>query len=127
MENVRRMSVRSMGQWMTATAILFAPFAAFAGQAVGTINVVNISAAWDGAFVQLNIPIGQHYESLCPNGNWAFIPRSDPFYASMIATLLAAKASGETVTVYTGGCVSAALGSQPKVTAIDYGTRMPGT
>ena len=52
------------------------------------------------------------------------MPMTDPYYASLLATALAAKASGETVTVTTSGCVAANGGSVPKVATIDYGVRM---
>ncbi len=113
---------------ITAASIpLFASVTAVGGQATGTVNVVNINPAWNGAFVQLNIPVTQNYEPQCPNANWAFILVTDPFYASIVATLLTAKATGETVTVHTSGCVSGTYGSQPRITTVDYGTRMSGT
>jgi len=106
---------------------LCSSLAATAGQASGTVNVVTVNSAWGGTFVQLNIPVTQVYESQCPSANFAFIPVSDPLYASVVAALLAAKASGEVMTVYTSGCVTNQIGTQPKIVAVDYGTRMPGT
>ena len=101
---------------------------ATAGQATGTVNTVAPNTMWDGTFVQLNVPITQGYEPQCPSANFAFIPASDPVYSSVVAALMAAKASGEIVTLYTSGCVTVAgMGTQPRIFSVDYGVRMPGT
>ena len=114
-------------RWFFLALALSAPLAATAGQASGTVVTVTVNATWGGTFVQLNIPITQNYESQCPSANFAFIPANDPVYSSVVAALLAAKASGEVMTVYTSGCVTNQIGTQPRIAAVDYGTRMPGT
>jgi hypothetical protein len=99
-----------------------------AGQATGTVSTVSPNTIWAGTFVQLNVPITQGYESQCPSANFAFIPSGDPVYSSVVAALMAAKASGEVVTVYTSGCVTVpGMGTQPRIFSVDYGVRMPGT
>jgi hypothetical protein len=108
-----------------ACALIAVP--ALGGQAAGTVNAVNINGERNGAFVQLNIPVSFRYEPACPNANWAFIPATDSQYASIVASLLAAKMSGEVVTVYTVGCVSTAIDVQPRISSVDVGTRMSGT
>jgi hypothetical protein len=100
---------------------------AYGGQATGTVNSVNVNPGWGGVFVQLNIPTTQVYEPACPEANWAFLPISSPYYGSFLASFLAARASGETITVYTDGCVAASYGSVPHISLVDYGVRMSGT
>jgi hypothetical protein len=101
--------------------------AAYAGSATGTVNVVNTNSLLGGVFLQLNIPPTFNYEPSCPSPSWAFIPSTDPLYPSLLATMLAAKASGDTITVVTSGCVAISGSAQPRIVAIDYGTRLPGT
>lgn len=125
---MRRSSSSTLSRMQLAAILLMSGLGpAMAGQATGTINVVNISPAWGGAFVQLDIPPAQVYETQCPNANWTFIPISSNFYASILATLLSAKTSGDTVTVYTDGCITLTMGSQPLIWAVDLGQRMSGT
>jgi len=45
----------------------------------------------------------------------------------MLSAFLAARASGETLTVYTAGCVQAGGGNVPRISVIDYGVRMAGS
>ena len=104
-------------------ASLLLAVAAHAGQATGTVNSVNVNPVWGGFFIQLNIPLTAVYETACPNANWAFLPLSSPYYTSFLAAALAARASGETITVYTSGCVQAAQGAQPLISNMDYGVR----
>src|SRR5262252_5150966 len=73
------------------------------GQAAGVVRTVNVTVAWGGFMVQLDNPITANFETTCPFSNWAFMGANEPLYKSMLATLIAAKASGERITVYTDG------------------------
>ena len=97
---------------------------AYAGQNTGTVLVVNVNKTLNGLAMQLDVPLTSNYESSCPWNNWIYLPISDPFYPSVLATLLAAKASGETIVVYSGGCVQSPSGMLPVIATIDYGTRV---
>jgi len=125
-QSIRRQKEVPPMRLKALTALLLVGFApaTHAGQATATVNTVNINEVWGGFFIQLNIPLTQSYESACPQANWAFVPLTDPFYASLLATALAARASGEIVTVSTNGCVATSVAPVPKITSIDYGVRM---
>jgi hypothetical protein len=96
----------------------------FAGQQTGTVNTINVNPVWGGFMVQLNTSVGSNYETQCP-GNWAFMSIDDRFYDSTLAALMAAKATGELVVVYTTGCFQTQQQSVqfPKISTIDYGIR----
>jgi hypothetical protein len=117
-----------MTLWVRAIPILalvgLLPCTALSGQNTGTVTAVNINRVWNGLAVQLNVPITATYESACPWNNWIYLPQSDPFYASVLAALLAAKASGETVVVASGGCVQSPFGLLPVIATVDYGIRV---
>ena len=113
-----------MKRIICAAWLVFGVMAVHAGQATSTVHTVNVNKDWNGVFIQLDIPLTFNYEPACPSANWAFVSMTDPFYNSWLAIALAAKASGATLTIYTSGCFSSALGSQPKITNIDYGVRM---
>jgi hypothetical protein len=97
--------------------------AARGGDATGTVNAVNVNRDWGGVMVQLNIPLTQNYEAGCPLGNWAFLPNTDPFYNSMLATLIGAKLSGTSARIFTAGCVNTPHGLAPLILWIDLGIR----
>jgi len=120
------MSTRAIGVSVLLVVVLSATSAHGNGAATGTVNVVNINKSWNGFMVQLNIPLTQGYEAACPLGNWAFLPFSDPFYNSMLASLLSAKLSGVSVTIWTIGCVSTPVQTAPLIGIIDFGTRNGG-
>jgi hypothetical protein len=118
---------RVLGERLALLAVIaFWGVAAYAGSATGTVNVIQISSL-GGAFLQLNISPTFNYESGCPSPSWAYIPSSDPLYSSFLATMLAAKASGTTITVTTSGCVAISGSQQPKIISIEHGTRLSGT
>jgi hypothetical protein len=95
-----------------------------AGQQTGTVNTINVNPYWGGFMVQLNTSVSSNYESQCP-GNWAFMSIDDHFYNSTLAALMAAKAAGEMVVVYTSGCFQTQQQSVQfaKISTIDYGIR----
>jgi hypothetical protein len=98
--------------------------AASATSITGTVNVVDINRPFNGLVLQLNVPLTATYESACPWNNWIFLPITDPFYPSILATLLAAQASGQTVVVTSGGCVSSPGGTIPVISTVDLGLRI---
>jgi hypothetical protein len=117
-----------MTPWIRAVSIValigLLPGTALSGQNTGTVTAVNINKGLDGLAVQLNVPSTAIYESACPWNNWIYLPQSDPFYASVLAALLAAKASGETVVVASGGCAQSPVGLLPVIATLDYGIRV---
>jgi hypothetical protein len=109
---------------LTVALIGLLPHAALSGQNTGSVTAVNINRVFNGLAVQLNVPTTAIYESACPWGNWVYLPQSDPFYASILAVLMAAKASGETLVVASGGCVQSPYGLLPVIATVDYGIRV---
>jgi len=97
--------------------------ASYAGLAAGVVKSVNVNSQWAGLMVQLDNALSANFESQCPFSNWAYLSIDDPFYKSILATLLAAKASGEPIVVYTSGCTTAPYGSVPRIAGVDYGLR----
>lgn len=96
---------------------------AWDAQQTGTVNVVNVNPVHKGFMVQLNTSPASNYESQCP-GNWAFMSIDDPFFNATLAVLLAAKASGDVVVIYTTGCFQTPIGASfPKIETIEYGVR----
>jgi hypothetical protein len=103
---------------------LCATSTAFAGFAAGRVNVVSVDSVWNGLLMQLDNPLDANYESQCPFSNWAYMPKSDEvMYKSVLAILTSAKISGEPVTVYTAGCVTAHGQQVPQIRAVDLGVR----
>jgi hypothetical protein len=98
-----------------------------AGSATGTVNMVEINSIFGGVFLQLNISSTFNYDPSCPSSSLAYLPNTDPLYSSFLATMLAAHASGITITVTTSGCIAIPGGQQPKIIDIQSGTRLPGT
>jgi hypothetical protein len=94
------------------------------GTNAGTVNVVNINRPFGGLDLQLNIPLTSIYETGCPWNNWIYLPVSDPLYSSILATLVAAQASGQTVLVTSGGCVQSPGGLLPVISTVDLGIRI---
>jgi hypothetical protein len=86
-------------QSMLAISCLL-PFAAFCwdGNVAGTIAGIDVATGPNYAFrVYL-----QGSPALCGNGNtWAYINKNNDNYAAYVATLLAAKATGAEIRLYT--------------------------
>lgn len=96
---------------------------AWDGKQTGTVNVINVNPVHKGFMVQLNTSVTSNYESQC-RGNWAFMSIDDPFFNATLAALLAAKASGDAVVIYTTGCFQTPVGASfPKIDTVDYGIR----
>jgi hypothetical protein len=87
----------------------------------GRVNLVNVNSDWGGFMVELNNG-AQFTEPGCPT-NWAFMPRTDPMYKEMLATLMAAKLSGDNVWVFTRGCYLGGLFPIPQIVIVDPGVR----
>jgi hypothetical protein len=83
---------------MALLAISAAPVQAWDGQAIGTISTVEIAGATNFAF-RITIT---GVSTMCAGGpNWAYLNEADSNYKVYVATLLAARAQGSTVYVYT--------------------------
>jgi hypothetical protein len=81
----------------TAT-LLTAPAMAWDGAVTGSIYRVDVS---DSPYFTLRVEL-RGFPTLCTNGTpWAYVHRSSETFSAFVAALLAAKAAGDSVTLYT--------------------------
>lgn len=96
-----------------------------ASDLMGRVSVANVNRTLGGTLIQLEN--GPRFEigSACESP-WAIVPATpgDELGKQLVAVVLVAKASGETIRVGTNGCFSTSAGSFPKVDWIDYGVRV---
>lgn len=127
--SIKAILLARMGRWIVPCGILLcgAINSAVAGSATGTVIMVQADSTLGGVFVQLSISPTFIYEASCPVPASAFLPSTDPLYATFLGIMLSAQVSGTPITVSTAGCVSVPGSQQPRIFDIQLGTKLPGT